>query len=232
MLSGLGAARAALTDQQMENGVLLVDIGSSTTNLVVFDEGDLIHVAVLPVGGNNITNDLAIGLKVDLDIAEKVKLEHAVAHSDFRRGKEDTVVVTVDGEKHEFATADIDMIVDARLEELFEQITAELKKVGKVAKLPGGIVLVGGGAELRGIADYAKQALSLSARVGKPSGLGGVGEEVSNPSYATAVGLMLSDLTTSSGENRATDSTKNAKNGSLLQSISGKITGIFGKSRS
>jgi cell division protein FtsA len=232
MLSGLGAARAALTDQQMENGVLLVDIGSSTTNLVVFDEGDLIHVAVLPVGGNNITNDLAIGLKVDLDIAEKVKLEHAVAHSDFRRGKEDTVVVTVDGEKHEFATADIDMIVDARLEELFEQITAELKKVGKVAKLPGGIVLVGGGAELRGIADYAKQALSLSARVGKPSGLGGVGEEVSNPSYATAVGLMLSDLTANSGENRATDSTKNAKNGSLLQSISGKITGIFGKSRS
>jgi cell division protein FtsA len=232
MLSGLGAARAALTDQQMENGVLLVDIGSSTTNLVVFDEGDLVHVAVLPVGGNNITNDLAIGLKVDLDVAEKVKLEHAVAHSDFRRGKEDTVVVTVDGEKHEFATADIDMIVDARLEELFEQITAELKKVGKVAKLPGGIVLVGGGAELRGIADYAKQALSLSARVGKPSGLGGVGEEVSNPSYATAVGLMLSDLTANSGENRAADSKKNTKNESFLQSISGKVTGIFGKSRS
>lgn len=232
MLAGLGAARAALTNQQMENGVLLVDMGSSTTNLVVFDEGDLIHVAVLPVGGNNITNDLAIGLKVDLDVAEKVKLEHAVAHSDFRRGKETKVTVTVDGVKHEFETEDIDMIVDARLEEIFEQITAELKKVGKVAKLPGGIVLVGGGAELKGIADYAKQALSLSARVGKASGLGGVGEEVSNPSYATAVGLMLSDLTSNAGENQASNNKKATKNESFLQSISGRLTGIFGKSRS
>lgn len=232
MLSGLGAARAVLSDQQMENGVLLVDMGSSTTNLVVFDEGDLIHVAVLPVGGNNITNDLAIGLKVDLDVAEKVKVEHAVAHSDFRRGKEEKVSVTVDGQKHEFETADIDMIVDARLEEIFEQITAELKKVGRVAKLPGGVVLVGGGAELKGVADYAKQALSLSARVGRATGLGGVGEEVSNPSYATAVGLMLSDLMSTTGENQAGDSKKNSKSGSFLQSLSGKITGIFGKSRS
>jgi cell division protein FtsA len=232
MLSGLGAARAVLSDQQMENGVLLVDMGSSTTNLVVFDEGDLIHVAVLPVGGNNITNDLAIGLKVDLDVAERVKVEHAVAHSDFRRGKEEKVSVTVDGQKHEFETADIDMIVDARLEEIFEQITAELKKVGRVAKLPGGVVLVGGGAELKGVADYAKQALSLSARVGRATGLGGVGEEVSNPSYATAVGLMLSDLMSTTGENQIGDSKKNSKSGSFLQSLSGKITGIFSKSRS
>lgn len=232
MLSGLGAARAVLSDQQMENGVLLVDMGSSTTNLVVFDEGDLIHVAVLPVGGNNITNDLAIGLKVDLDVAEKVKVEHAVAHSDFRRGKEEKVSVTVDGQKHEFETADIDMIVDARLEEIFEQITAELKKVGRVAKLPGGVVLVGGGAELKGVADYAKQALSLSARVGRATGLGGVGEEVSNPSYATAVGLMLSDLMSTTGENQTGDSKKNSKSGSFLQSLSGKITGMFGKNRS
>jgi len=232
MLAGLASARAALTDQQMENGVLLVDMGSSTTNVVVFDEGDLIHVAVLPVGGNNITNDLAIGLKVDLDVAEKVKIEHAVAHSDLRRGKEDRVTVTVDGTKHQFETADIDLIVDARLEEIFEQVTAELKKVGRVAKLPGGVVLVGGGAELRGLADYAKQALSLSARVGKPSGLGGVGDEVSNPSYATAVGLMLSDLTKSGNDNQSNDGKKNGKHDSLLQSISGKLTGIFGKVRS
>lgn len=232
MLAGLGSARAVLTDQQMENGVLLVDMGSSTTNVVVFDEGDLIHVAVLPVGGNNITNDLAIGLKVDLDIAEKVKVEHAVAHSDLRRGKETKVSVTVDGVKHEFETEEIDMIVDARLEEIFEQITAELKKVGRVAKLPGGVVLVGGGAELRGIADYAKQALSLSARVGKPTGLGGVGEEVANPSYAVAVGLMLSDLVRGASASEISESKKGAKNGSLLQSITGKITGMFGKPRS
>lgn len=232
MLAGLAGARAALSDQQMENGVLLVDIGSSTTNLVVFDEGDLLHVAVLPVGGNNITNDLAIGLKVDLDIAEKVKLEHAVAHSDLRRGKAEKVSVHVDGTKYEFETSDIDMIVDARLEEIFEQITAELKKVGRAQKLPGGVVLVGGGAELKGIADYAKQALSLSARVGKASGLGGVGEEVSTPAYATAVGLMLSDLTTESHNENASEGKKDKKTGAFLQSFGTKITGVFKKFRS
>lgn len=233
MLSGLGAARAVLTEQQMENGVLLVDMGSSTTNLVVFDEGDLIHTAVLAVGGNNITNDLAIGLKVDLDVAEKVKLEYAVAHSDLRRGKAERVTVTIGSEKHEFDTTDIDMIVDARLEEIFEQITAELKKVGRVAKLPGGVVLVGGGAELRGIADYAKQALSLSARVGRPSGLGGVGDEVAHPAFATAVGLMLSDLTRSerSAQSEKSDA-GHGKSGNVLHSISNKITGVFGKFRS
>lgn len=233
MLSGLGAARAVLTEQQMENGVLLVDMGSSTTNLVVFDEGDLIHTAVLAVGGNNITNDLAIGLKVDLDVAEKVKLEYAVAHSDLRRGKAERVTVTIGSEKHEFDTTDIDMIVDARLEEIFEQITAELKKVGRVAKLPGGVVLVGGGAELRGIADYAKQALSLSARVGRPSGLGGVGDEVAHPAFATAVGLMLSDLTRSERGARSEKSDAgHGKSGNVLHSISNKITGVFGKLRS
>lgn len=232
VLSGLGAARAALTDQQMENGVLLVDIGSSTTNLVVFDEGDLIHVAVLPVGGNNVTNDLAIGLKVDLDIAEKIKLEHAVAHSDLRRGKAEKISVTVEGTKHEFETSEIDMIVDARLEEIFEQITAELKKVGRAQKLPGGVVLVGGGAELKGIADYAKQALNLSARVGKATRLGGVGEEVSNPSYATAVGLMLNDLTSTPREDQNAHDKNDRKNGTFLDSMKQKITGVTKRFRS
>lgn len=232
LLSGIASSRAVLTEQQMENGVLLIDMGSATTNLVVFDEGDLLHVAVLPVGGNNITNDLAIGLKVDLDVAEKVKIEHAVAHSDFRRGKVDSVNVMVDGTKHEFATSEIDMVVDARLEEIFEQITAELKKIGRVAKLPGGVVLVGGGSELKGLADYAKQALNLSARVGKPSQLGGVGDEVANPSYTAAVGLMLSDLTNNSNQPETKSGGKNNKSGGIFQSISSKLTGAIRKVRS
>lgn len=231
MLSGLAASRAVLSEQQMENGVLLVDMGSSTTNLAVFDEGDLIHIAVLPVGGNNITNDLAIGLKVDLDIAERVKIEHAVAHSDLRRGKVEKVHVTVDDTKHDFATEDIDMIVDARLEEIFEQITAELKKIGRVAKLPGGVVLTGGGAELKGLSDYAKQALSLSSRVGKVSGLGGVGDDVSGPAYATAVGLMLKDLVDEDKKSALTDD-KSSKNSSIFSTIGNKISGVFNKVRS
>lgn len=229
MLAGLGAARAVLTDQQMENGVLLVDIGSSTTNLVVFDEGDLQHVAVLPVGGNNITNDLAIGLKTDLDVAELVKLEHAVAHSDLRRGKSEVAKVKLGDTTHEFATSDIDMIVDARLEEMFEQVTNELKSIGRVAKLPGGVVLTGGGSELKGIADYTKQALQLSARVGKPGGLGGVTDQVNTPSFATAAGLMLGDLL---GEQSSQKTTNSRESNKLLHSVTQKITGVFGKLRS
>lgn len=231
VLSGLAASRAVLSDQQMENGVLLVDMGSSTTNLAIFDEGDLLHVAVLPVGGNNITNDLAIGLKVDLDVAEKVKLEHAVAHSELRRGKADKVSVSIDGSKQEFETSEIDMIVDARLEEIFEQISGELKKVGRLAKLPGGVVLTGGGAKLKGIDDYAKQALMLSSRVGKVTGLEGINEEVSAPEYATAVGLMLRDLA-DEGSEGVSGHGKSEKNGAVFKSITSKITGIFGKDRS
>ena len=96
-----------------------------------------------------------------------------------------------------------------------------------------GVVLVGGGAELRGIADYAKQALSLSARVGRPSGLGGVGDEVAHPAFATAVGLMLSDLTRSERGARSEKSDAgHGKSGNVLHSISNKITGVFGKLRS
>src|SRR3990167_8345403 len=101
---GLAAAHAVLTDRQKENGVILIDIGGATTNLAVYDEGDLQHVAVLPVGGVNITNDLAVGLKVDLDIAEKVKLEHAVAVSDARKSSEKKVTVKTDSQTYDFET--------------------------------------------------------------------------------------------------------------------------------
>lgn len=232
ILAGLASARAVLSDQQIENGVLLVDIGGSTTNLVVFDEGDLQHIAVLPVGGSNITNDLAIGLKTDLDIAEKIKLEHAVAHSDLRRGKSDKASVKIGKETHEFDVEDIDMIVDARLEEIFEQINSELTSIGRAAKLPGGVVLTGGGAELKGIADYAKQALNLSARVGRPAGFGGVAEQVASPSYATSIGLMMSDLLSdqATSSNKKQDSSSGADK--VLRSLTQKITGVFGKFRS
>lgn len=232
MLAGLGAARAVLSEQQMENGVLLIDMGSSTTNLVVFDEGDLQHVAVLPVGGNNITNDLAIGLKTELEVAERVKLEHAVAHSDLRRGKSEKVKVKLDDQTYEFDTEDIDMIVDARLEEIFEQINAELKSIGRAAKLPGGVVLAGGGAELKGIADYAKQSLQLSARVGRAQQLGGVSDQVATPSFATAVGLMLNDLLDEAGSKHTAGGLKIDEKAKAKSGLADRLTGIFSKLRS
>lgn len=234
VLAGLGAARAVLTEQQMENGVVLIDIGGSTTNVIVFEEGDLQHVAVIPVGSINITNDLAIGLKTDLDVAELVKIQHAVASG--RVSGETTATIKTDDQQYEFETSDIDMIVDARLEELFELIVMELKTAGKHAKLPGGAVITGGGAHLKGIDDYARQALQLSARVAAPSGLSGVTEKVTTPEFATAVGLMFIDLSASGasgGARGGAPADKRAEQAlGAVKGLGGKISMLLGRFKS
>jgi len=190
IVAGVAAARAVLSEQQLENGVALIDIGGATTNIAIYEEGDLQYAAVLPLGGINITNDLAIGLKTDPEIAEKLKIEHASAQL---RGATSGVSLKYEGEIYSFQTSDIDEIVEARLEEIFEAIQNELKKARRAGKLPGGIVLTGGTAQLKGIVEYAKESLGLAARVGKTSGYGGVADNIEKPQYATAVGLMLLD---------------------------------------
>lgn len=232
VLAGLAAARAVVSDQQTENGVVLIDIGGTTTNLAVFEEGDLQHVAVLPVGSVNITNDLAIGLKTDLDVAEAVKLQHAVAVPTLRKDRKETVSVKVNDQTHEFETADIDMIVDARLEEIFELANKELKSIGRAAKLPGGVVLTGGGAQLSGISDYAKHALQVSARVGHIQEFAGVSDKVSEPGWSTAVGLMLIDLEGQAiGQHSRPNDKHSAKNSVDFKKVTSKITGVFNKFR-
>lgn len=186
----LAAARAVLNEQQMENGVVVVDLGGATTSVAIFEEGDLQYAGVIPVGGNNITNDLAIGLKTDPEVAERVKLAHAVAKP---RSTEEHVSVKHDKEVHHFSTTDIDEIIEARLDEIFDLVQKELKKVGRNGQLPSGVVLTGGTANIKSIADFTKEKLGLAARVGKATGYGGVADNVESPEYATAIGLMLLD---------------------------------------
>lgn len=192
--AGLAAANIALTDRQKENGCVMVDIGHSTTNLVVYEEGDVIDIKVLPVGSNNITTDLAVGLQTDLDIAERIKVEHAVASPQLRRGNEPTVAIRVGNgqvqKKLEFQTELIDEIVEARLSELFDLINRELRRIKRQANLPGGAVLTGGGANLRGIVDFAKIALQMNASAFKPHGYKGVTDQIKDPSWTTALGLL------------------------------------------
>ncbi|MEO5691070.1 MAG: cell division protein FtsA [Candidatus Saccharimonadales bacterium] len=232
VLAGLAAARAVVSDQQTENGVVLIDLGGTTTNIAVFEEGDLQHIAVLPVGSVNITNDLAIGLKTDLDVAEEVKLKHAVAVPSIRKDRKETVSVKVNNQTHDFDTADIDMIVDARLEEIFELVNKELKSIGRSAKLPGGAVLTGGGAQLAGIADYAKKSLQLSARIGQNPEFAGVSEKVANSAWSTAVGLMLIDLEGQAvGHGSRNRDASGGNEGFDFKKIAGKITGALRKFR-
>lgn len=188
--SVLASAKAVLREQQIENGVAVIDIGGATTSLAVFEEGDLQHVAVIPVGGINITNDLAIGLKTDPEIADKVKIARAVA---IPRSEAEDISIKHDKEVYNFSTSEIDEIVEARLEEIFEAVRKELKKSGHDGQLPSGVVLTGGTSKLKHIAELAKSHLGLAARVGHPAGFGGVSEQVEEPYFAAAVGLMLID---------------------------------------
>jgi cell division protein FtsA len=189
-LSSLASAEATLTRDQKEAGTLVLDIGAGTTNLIVVEDGEVQHVAVLPVGGLHITNDLAIGLKTDLDIAEAVKLQHATLHEP----KKTTATVSVHGKQHSFDMDDVHMICEARMEEIFEYVDKELQRIRKSRKLPGGVVLNGGTAKLPGIAEYAKEHLQLAARVGKIRGITGLVDTVEDESFTTAVGLMLLDM--------------------------------------
>jgi len=217
--SVVAAARAVLNEQQLENGVAVIDLGGTTTSVAIFEEGDLQYAGVIPIGGNNITNDLAIGLKTDPEIAELVKLTHGSATA--QTGSE-TVSVKHDKETLEFSRSDVDEIIEARLEELFELVTKELKKAGRHAKLPSGVVLTGGGAKLKNIADYTKESLGLAVKIGAAKGYGGVAEHLDEPQFATAAGLMLIDA--EAGQGRRTH-----QNGGRAKAAADQAGGLLKK---
>lgn len=190
-LSSLAAAEAVLSRQQKEAGTVLVDIGAGTTNIVVLEDGEVQHVAVLPIGGANITNDLAIGLKTDLDVAEAVKVRFATL--DTKKAPQN-LRLKVNNQEHIFKADEIAMITEARVEELFEYVNKELNRIHRANKLPGGVVLVGGTAKLPGIAEFAREKMQLASRVGNLQSVSGLVDTVADPAYAAAVGLMMLDM--------------------------------------
>jgi cell division protein FtsA len=190
-VSGLAAAEAVLTRQQKEAGTALLDIGAGTTNLIVFEDGEVQHVAVLPIGGQHITNDLAICLKTDIDVAEQVKIQHADLHTN---PKKMNAIIKVGDKAYNFRFEDITMVIESRVEELLEYVEKELQKIKRNRKLPGGIVLVGGTAKIAGIEEFTREKLELPARIGKLQNIGGLVDTVEDSSFATVVGLMLLDM--------------------------------------
>jgi cell division protein FtsA len=191
-ISSLAAAEAVLDRHQKESGTAIIDIGAGTTNLVVLEEGEIEYLAVIPIGSKKLTDDLAIGLKTDLEIAEQVKLAHA--NLDFSKPPAEFVSIEFDGKRYQFSEKVVRFVIEARMEELFEQIDREFKKVGKSRKLPGGVVLVGATAKMPGLAEYAKERLQLAAKVGTIKGVSGLVDTINSPEYATGVGLMMLDM--------------------------------------
>lgn len=191
-VSSLAAVEAVLDRSQKEAGTLVLDIGSGTTNMAIIEEGEIQYVGVLPIGSNLLTNDLAIGLKTDLEIAELVKIKQATLEPNKNRYSK----ITYNNKIHSFDGEDITMITEARLDELFEYIERELKKIQKSQKLPGGVVIVGGMSNLPGIADFAKEKLQLPARTGALHHVSGMVDAVKGSEYVTAAGLAIVDMLT------------------------------------
>jgi cell division protein FtsA len=188
----LASAEAALSSKQKELGTVLINIGGSTTSLAVFEDSDLLHLAVLPVGGGHITNDIAIGLRTSIEVAEAVKLQFGSANPEEIGKKEEIDLSIFDSQEEGFVSQrHIAEIIEARLEEIFSFVNSELKNIGRAGLLPGGAVLVGGGALLPGAVDLAKKTLRLPAQIGYPKPLGGIFDQVDTPPFATAVGLLL-----------------------------------------
>jgi cell division protein FtsA len=192
-VGSLGAAQSGLSREQQENGVAAVDIGASTTNVIVVEEGDVLHVGVIPIGSTQVTNDLAIGLRTDIKVAEAVKRNYKY----LSKGSKDRpkhIKVVVGSKEYIFPTKDIELVITARIEELFEAVDKELAKVHRSKKLPGGVTLSGGGALLSGIDEVAKNTLGLSARIAVPGNIEGLKEKVRRADYAAVTGLMLLDI--------------------------------------
>lgn len=194
VLVPLAAGRAVLSKKQLELGVAVVDIGGGTTGVAIYEEGEVLYSSVLPIGASHITNDIAIGLRTDVEVAEKIKLQYVKAHPG-RIGATDKLRIDELGSDAAIVSKkDLYSIAEARLEEIFDMVNEEFNKVGKAGMLPGGVVLTGGGAKMPGIDTLAKELLKLPVTIGKPSGLSGLSDRVSDPSFAAPVGLMLENM--------------------------------------
>ena len=198
VLSSLAGAAAVLTDKQKDLGVMLVNIGASTTSLAVFEEGELLHTAVLPIGSEHITADIAIGLRCPITLAERIKIEYGSALSkDVAKKDEVDIAELVAAEElgsEEEAVISrkyVAEIIEARVEEIMEKIDNELKKIEHSGMLPAGAVFIGGGAKLPGIVEVAKRSLRLPASVGNNRSQVSVIDKVNDPAFLTALGLVI-----------------------------------------
>ena len=215
--SVVAAAKAVLTERQKENGVAVVDLGATTTSIAVYEEGDLQYIGVVPAGSNNVTNDLAIVLAIEPEMAEEIKTRFVTG--DFKSEKSLAIKVGKNNERA-FDRKEVEEVVKARLDEIFGEVRKKLKAAKYDQRLPEGIVLVGGGAIMRDIDVFAKNALEAAVKIGIPEGLDGVSDAVKKPEFATAVGLaMLAAEESSLNSPSAKKPAKKTKNNSKVSFI-------------
>ncbi len=186
----LSSALAVLDKRQKELGVVLVDLGAGTTSMVVYEENVLLHTSVMPVGASHITNDIAIGLRTSIDIAEAIKVSHGTALPDSVPQNDTISIEGEDNGQESISRKEVANIIGARLEELFSFVDRELKAIGRSGILPAGVILTGGGAHMEGLVELAKKKLRLPVRIGRPAMLAGLSDRTDEPEYAVGIGLI------------------------------------------
>ncbi|MNZ75476.1 Cell division protein FtsA [compost metagenome] len=195
ILEQLASSDSVLTDDEKELGVCLVDIGGGTTDIAIFTEGAIRHTAVIPIAGDQVTNDIAMALRTPTQYAEEIKIRYACALAKLA-GAGQTIQVPSVGERppRELSRQALAEVVEPRYEELFSLVQGELRRSGYEDLLPAGIVITGGTAKMEGAVELAEEIFHMPVRLGLPQGVRGLEDVVRNPAYATGVGLLLYGL--------------------------------------
>jgi cell division protein FtsA len=233
VLQPLASAEAILSADEKELGVVLIDIGGGTTDIAVFINGSLWHTGIITLGGALVTSDVAVGLRTPNTEAESIKTRFGSAYTAMVKEEEEITVPGVGGRPdRRMPRRVLSEIIEARMEEIFELVSAELKKHGFEDRIPAGAVITGGSSLMEGTAELAEKILQLPVRIGSPKRVGGLTDVVSNPMYSTAVGLVLMGLKSHSGPSSAAGKKSAAgKQGTgILQDILGRMKNWFGDS--
>ena len=192
VLQPLASSYSVLTEDEKELGVCLVDIGGGTTDIAVFKQGAIRHTGVIPIAGDQITNDIAVAFRTPTQNADEIKIRHGCA---LQQLADQGLMVEVPGadnrEPRQLSHPILVEVIEARAKEIYELVQAELRRSGFEQMIPAGIVITGGTSMMRGMVELGEEILHTSIRLGLPTGVGGLSEVVSNPRYATGVGLLL-----------------------------------------
>ncbi len=239
VFSGLASAEAVLTDTEKELGVVLVDIGGETTDVVMYVDGAIAYSSVIPLGGRHVTSDIAVGLRISLESAERLKLKLGEvvkvpvmpegSEKEAKKKEDDSLDLKALGIVEEGQKiprkAITDTIIRPRLQEIFKYVAKEIKKSGFSSQVPSGLVLAGGAASTIGLLEQAKYILGFSARLGRTEGFVGLTDEIESPAFATSAGLIMYGMRSRGGGQEM--NLPVLGKGLPIKAISAKITSIL-----
>ncbi len=223
ILQPLASSESVLTPDEKELGVVLVDMGGGTTDVAIFVNGSVSHTAVIGIGGNHLTNDIAVGLSTPTAEAERLKIQHGCAQASLVKENASIEVSSVGGRPPRLLSRQsISEIIEPRVEEIFSLVLKEIRKVNYTKMISSGIVITGGSCTLEGLVDIAERVTGMPARKGVPANIEGLSEPVSHPMYSTGIGILLCALQQQGMEE------KKFRDGPLLGNIYQRMKSWFG----